>query len=192
MIETRGRIYIETYGCQMNEADTQMLHGLLSEAGWKIAGEPTAADVILINTCAVRQKAEERVVGRVRHLARLKRNRPDLRIAQPGLLDQFAENGVEVGAINFHDGPLPRYAGLNTPAWAIINGEAEHGGLQVLVYPMKRDRFERRFPKHGRICADMAMDAMPSVSKACRNTHCGTNPVTGLVVSAVNGRLFFV
>ncbi len=45
-----------------------------------------------------------------------------------------------------------------------LTGEAEHGGLQIMILPMRREVFEERFPKRGRICADMAMDAQPSVS----------------------------
>jgi tRNA-2-methylthio-N6-dimethylallyladenosine synthase len=82
----RRRVYIETYGCQMNEADSQMLRGLLGEAGWEVTEAPAAADVILINTCAVRQRAEDRVVGRVRHLARLRRARPGMRIGLIGCM----------------------------------------------------------------------------------------------------------
>ena len=84
MIGARPKIYLETYGCQMNEADTQMMLGLLGDAGWEVIDEPAVADVILLNTCAVRERAEERVAGRVRHLARLKRYRPDLRIGLTG------------------------------------------------------------------------------------------------------------
>ena len=79
-------IYLETYGCQMNEADSSMMAGLLVDAGWKIAAEPETADVVLLNTCAVRERAEERVAARVRHLARLKRYRPDLRIGLAGCM----------------------------------------------------------------------------------------------------------
>ena len=66
MNQARPKIYLETYGCQMNEADTQMITGLLAESGWEVIEEPAIADVILLNTCAVRERAEERVEGRVR------------------------------------------------------------------------------------------------------------------------------
>ncbi|MBD3163465.1 MAG: tRNA (N6-isopentenyl adenosine(37)-C2)-methylthiotransferase MiaB [Candidatus Eisenbacteria bacterium] len=84
----RPRIYLETYGCQMNEADTGMMAGLLASSGWERIDRPELADVILLNTCAVRERAEERVAGRVRHLARLKRYRPDLRIGLAGCMAQ--------------------------------------------------------------------------------------------------------
>ena len=62
------RVYLETYGCQMNVADSDLLKGLLSERGYRRAASPEEADVILLNTCAVREKAEERVVARVQQL----------------------------------------------------------------------------------------------------------------------------
>lgn len=67
--------YVETYGCQMNVADTEMVLGMLSGAGYGRTEDPAQADLILINTCAVREKAEERVYGRVGALAHLKRRK---------------------------------------------------------------------------------------------------------------------
>jgi tRNA-2-methylthio-N6-dimethylallyladenosine synthase len=68
-----GAVYLETYGCQMNVADTEMMLGLLERAGYARTEDPAAADLILINTCAVREKAEERVYARASALAAHKR-----------------------------------------------------------------------------------------------------------------------
>jgi len=65
-------VYVETYGCQMNVADTDMMLGLLAQAGYARTGDPADADVILINTCAVRERAVERVRARASILAQLK------------------------------------------------------------------------------------------------------------------------
>jgi tRNA-2-methylthio-N6-dimethylallyladenosine synthase len=67
------RVYIETYGCQMNVADTELMFGILGRNGFERADAPDDADVILVNTCAVRDNAEQRVVGRVGELQRFKR-----------------------------------------------------------------------------------------------------------------------
>ena len=67
------RVYIETYGCQMNVADTELILGLLGRDGYVPAEQPEGADVILVNTCAVRDHAERRVIGRVGELKRYKR-----------------------------------------------------------------------------------------------------------------------
>jgi tRNA-2-methylthio-N6-dimethylallyladenosine synthase len=65
-------VYVETYGCQMNVADTDMVLGLLAQAGYARTDDPAGADVILINTCAVRERAIERVRGRASALAQYK------------------------------------------------------------------------------------------------------------------------
>jgi tRNA-2-methylthio-N6-dimethylallyladenosine synthase len=67
------RIYIETYGCQMNVADSELMFGVLGREGYVRAEQPDEADVMLVNTCAVRDNAEQRVIGRVGELQRHKR-----------------------------------------------------------------------------------------------------------------------
>jgi tRNA-2-methylthio-N6-dimethylallyladenosine synthase len=67
------KLYIETYGCQMNVADSELMFGVLGRAGYERTEEPGEADVMLVNTCAVRDNAEQRVLGRVRELQRFKR-----------------------------------------------------------------------------------------------------------------------
>ena len=65
---TAPRFYIETYGCQMNAADSELMAGVLRREGYEAAAAPEEAAVILVNTCAVREHAEERVFGRVGQL----------------------------------------------------------------------------------------------------------------------------
>ena len=67
------RIYIETYGCQMNVADSELMFGVLGRDGYVRTESPHDADVMLVNTCAVRDNAEQRVIGRVGELQRYKR-----------------------------------------------------------------------------------------------------------------------
>jgi tRNA-2-methylthio-N6-dimethylallyladenosine synthase len=67
------RVYIETYGCQMNVADSELVFGLLGREGYVRTEQPADADVMLVNTCAVRDNAEQRVIGRVGELQRYKR-----------------------------------------------------------------------------------------------------------------------
>ena len=67
------RVYIETYGCQMNVADSELMFGVLGREGYVRADEPGEADVMLVNTCAVRDNAEQRVIGRMGELQRYKR-----------------------------------------------------------------------------------------------------------------------
>src|SRR5262245_62963471 len=67
------RIYIETYGCQMNVSDSELMYGVLGRAGYVRTEDPAEADVMLVNTCAVRDHAEQRVLGRMGELKRYKR-----------------------------------------------------------------------------------------------------------------------
>src|SRR4051794_16331896 len=70
------RVFVETYGCQMNVADSDLIGSVLADAGYATAARADEADVILINTCAVREKAEERVVARAAELGAIKRRKP--------------------------------------------------------------------------------------------------------------------
>ncbi len=70
------RAYVETYGCQMNICDGELMEGILAARGYEIVGTPEEADVVLVNTCAIREHAEQRVLGRVGQLSALKRERP--------------------------------------------------------------------------------------------------------------------
>ena len=67
------RVYIETYGCQMNVADSELMFGVLGREGYVRSDDPQDADVMLVNTCAVRDNAEQRVIGRMGELQRYKR-----------------------------------------------------------------------------------------------------------------------
>jgi len=67
---TSGTVYIETYGCQMNVSDSELMLGTLAAHGYHPVDQPAGADVILVNTCAIRDHAEQRVVGRVGELRR--------------------------------------------------------------------------------------------------------------------------
>jgi tRNA-2-methylthio-N6-dimethylallyladenosine synthase len=84
----RKRAYVETYGCQMNISDGELMEGVLEQQGYDIASAPEDADVILVNTCAIREHAEKRVLGRVGQLYGLKQERPDLVIGVTGCMAQ--------------------------------------------------------------------------------------------------------
>jgi tRNA-2-methylthio-N6-dimethylallyladenosine synthase len=81
-------VYIETYGCQMNVADTELMLGHLGAYGYRRTDAPDEADVILLNTCAIREHAEARVLGRLGELARHKRRRPGVRLGVTGCMAQ--------------------------------------------------------------------------------------------------------
>ncbi len=84
------RFYIETWGCQMNELDTQRMAGQLMQQGMLPTREAAEADLILLNSCSVREKAEQKVYSRLGSYRRFKRNRPGLMIGLCGCVAQEA------------------------------------------------------------------------------------------------------
>jgi tRNA-2-methylthio-N6-dimethylallyladenosine synthase len=82
------RVYVETYGCQMNLADSEIVLGHLGRHGFVEAASAADADIILLNTCAIREHAEERVVGRLTQLLPLKLRDPRLKMGVLGCMAQ--------------------------------------------------------------------------------------------------------
>ena len=78
--------YVDTYGCQQNEADSEKLRGMLSEMGYELTRDEYEADLIIINTCAIRETAENRVLGNVGALIHAKKAKPSQIIALCGCL----------------------------------------------------------------------------------------------------------
>ena len=92
--EQPRRVYIETYGCQMNVADSELMAGILKTEGFAKATDPGSADVILINTCAVRERAEERVLGRAATLNGEKNRRPDVLLGICGCMAEHLRETI--------------------------------------------------------------------------------------------------
>jgi tRNA-2-methylthio-N6-dimethylallyladenosine synthase len=86
------RLFIESYGCQMNVLDSQLIAGRMASDGYEIAGRPEDADVVLFNTCSVREHAEDRALSNAGRLKRLKARRPDLIV---GIVGCMAQNRQE-------------------------------------------------------------------------------------------------
>lgn len=79
-------LYLETYGCQMNQADSELIRGLLAGHGYVAVEQEEQADVVLLNTCAIREKAEERIFGRLGWLKSSKAARPSMTIVVAGCM----------------------------------------------------------------------------------------------------------
>jgi tRNA-2-methylthio-N6-dimethylallyladenosine synthase len=91
-------VYIETYGCQMNVADTELIVGTLATHGYARVQAPEDADVILLNTCAIREHAEARVLGRLGDLGRHKARRPSVRLGVTGCMAQHLRDKLRDAA----------------------------------------------------------------------------------------------
>ena len=89
---SKRKVFLETYGCQMNFADSELVGGVLRRHGYEKTEDPADADVLLLNTCAIREHAEDRVLGRLSELLRYKYARPSVRL---GLLGCMASHQRE-------------------------------------------------------------------------------------------------
>jgi len=88
------KFYIETYGCQMNEADSELVIGLLRGANYQPTAIPEEADLILINSCSVRENAEKRAIARLTQFKSLKKKKPELLLGLIGCVAQRAHDEI--------------------------------------------------------------------------------------------------
>jgi tRNA-2-methylthio-N6-dimethylallyladenosine synthase len=89
-----AKLHLITYGCQMNEYDSERVAGLLKARDYELTDDAAAADVILLNTCAIREKAEDKVFSKLGELKRLKADRPGLVIGVMGCMAQLQTANV--------------------------------------------------------------------------------------------------
>ena len=82
------KFFVHTYGCQMNEHDSERIAGLLAADGYEAAASEADADVLVLNTCCIRENADNRLYGKLGHLKAAKQARPDLQIVVGGCLAQ--------------------------------------------------------------------------------------------------------
>lgn len=80
------KLYIETYGCQMNAGDSEVVLSILQGDGFRYTEDPAGADVILINTCSIRDNAEQRIWGRLRELRQYKKKNKGLLVGVIGCM----------------------------------------------------------------------------------------------------------
>ncbi|MCV7081488.1 tRNA (N6-isopentenyl adenosine(37)-C2)-methylthiotransferase MiaB, partial [Mycolicibacterium insubricum] len=115
---------VRTYGCQMNVHDSERLAGLLEDAGYRRAAEGADADVVVFNTCAVRENADNKLYGNLSHLAPRKQADPNMQIAVGGCLAQ-----------------KDRAAVLRRAPWVdVVFGTHNIGSLPVLLDRARHNR----------------------------------------------------
>ena len=109
-----NRVYIKTYGCQMNERDSEAVAAMLRAKGYAIVDNEFDADVVLLNTCSVRDQAEQKAIGKAGHLGKRKRKDPNFLIGIMGcmaqnrgdaLVDSLPDLDLIVGTQKFHRVP---------------------------------------------------------------------------------------
>ncbi len=112
--ETKKKVVSFAYGCQMSERDNETLTELSVQAGYERANDLNEADLVIVNTCCVRESAENKILGKIGELKNLKKSRPHLKIAvtgcmvqQPGALERLQKRAPHVdiwaGTFSIHD-----------------------------------------------------------------------------------------
>lgn len=141
------KIYIETYGCQMNVADSEVVVSILNESGYEKTDDIQSADVILVNTCSIRENAEQRVWGRLDVFRQIKKKNPRLTIGVIGCMAERLKEKLieEEKAVDIVVGPdayreLPRLlenAGTGQKAVNVILSREE---TYADISPVRLDR----------------------------------------------------
>lgn len=118
------KVYIETYGCQMNVSDSELMSGILTQAGHTTVNDIETADVILLNTCAIRENAETKVINRLEHLNHRKRRDPNLIIGVCGCMAQHLRQKLIDAApyVDIMMGP-DAYRDLPMALNAVVSGD---------------------------------------------------------------------
>ncbi|HNR42599.1 MAG TPA: tRNA (N6-isopentenyl adenosine(37)-C2)-methylthiotransferase MiaB [Bacteroidales bacterium] len=124
-------LYIETYGCQMNVSDSEVVASILSGHGYATTGNIDEADLVLINTCSIRENAEARIWARLRDLRRLKRKNPGVLIGLIGCMaERLKEQVIEKERlVDMVIGP-DAYRSLPS---LVAGAEAGHKAINVLL-----------------------------------------------------------
>ena len=165
---------VRTYGCQMNVHDSERLAGLLESAGYRRAPDGADADVVVFNTCAVRENADNKLYGNISHLAPRKQANPDMQIAVGGCLAQKDRDSV-----------------LARAPWVdVVFGTHNVGSLPVLLERARHNHTAqveiteglREFPSALPAARESAYAAWVSISVGCNNT------CTFCIVPSLRGR----
>ncbi|WP_372238556.1 tRNA (N6-isopentenyl adenosine(37)-C2)-methylthiotransferase MiaB [Mycolicibacterium hippocampi] len=174
-LDRRARTYqVRTYGCQMNVHDSERLSGLLEAAGYQRADEGADADVVVFNTCAVRENADNKLYGNLSHLAPRKHAEPDMQIAVGGCLAQKDRETV-----------------LRKAPWVdVVFGTHNIGSLPALLDRARHNRVAQveiaealqEFPSALPASRESSYAAWVSISVGCNNT------CTFCIVPALRGK----
>ncbi|MCG7610209.1 tRNA (N6-isopentenyl adenosine(37)-C2)-methylthiotransferase MiaB [Mycobacterium sp. CnD-18-1] len=153
---------VRTYGCQMNVHDSERLSGLLEDAGYRRAPDGSDADIVVFNTCAVRENADNKLYGNLSHLAPRKQSDPNMQIAVGGCLAQKDRDSV-----------------LRRAPWVdVVFGTHNIGSLPVLLERARHNRTAQveivealqEFPSTLPATRESAYAAWVSISVGCNNT----------------------
>jgi len=174
-----GRTFaIRTFGCQMNEHDSERLAGLLEEAGYVAAPGEDDADVLVLNTCCIRENADNRLYGHLGHLAARKAARPGMQIAVGGCLAQKDGEAVRRRAPQV-DVVFGTHNLAHLPA---LLGRARAAGPVTEIVDVAPLDEEERFPSALPVRRELGHAAWVTIQVGCDNS------CAFCIVPAVRGR----
>lgn len=141
------RLFIETYGCQMNAGDSEIVVSIMQDNGYRYTEDVNEADIILINTCSIRDNAEQRIWGRLSAMRQLKKRKPSLIVGVIGcmaerLKEQLIEKGTGVDIVAGPDSyrSLPELARTAEDGSKGINVELSKEETYAEIAPVRLDR----------------------------------------------------
>lgn len=141
------KLFIETYGCQMNAGDSEIVVSIMQQEGYRYTENIDEADIILINTCSIRDNAEQRIWGRLSAMRQLKRRKPSLIVGVIGcmaerLKEQLIEKGTGVDIVAGPDSyrSLPELVRTAEDGTKGINVELSKEETYAEIAPVRLDR----------------------------------------------------
>lgn len=168
-----SKLYIETYGCQMNAGDSEIVLSILQDEGYRYTERVEEADVILLNTCSIRDNAEQRIRSRLRELGPFKRKKPGIRIGILGCMAERLKERLLEG-----DSPVDVVGGTGRlPRPAPPPPQARDGARSVNVLLSQEETYAEispvRLDRNG-------VSAFVSIMRGCNNmcSYCVV-PYTG-------------
>ncbi len=140
------KIYIETYGCQMNVVDSEVIFAIMAKEGYKRTESMDEADVILANTCSVRDNAEQRIWGRIELFHKQKERRPEVVVGIVGCMaERLKDKLTETGKVDLVAGPdsyrtIPELIRNIAPEKPQINVLLSHEETYADIVPVRTDK----------------------------------------------------
>ncbi|MFT3740323.1 MAG: tRNA (N6-isopentenyl adenosine(37)-C2)-methylthiotransferase MiaB [Breznakibacter sp.] len=165
LITSEKKLFIETYGCQMNVADSEVVASVMEMDGYQITENHLEADAIFINTCSIRDNAEQRVLGRLAEFSSLKKKKPSLIIGIIGCMaERVQEKLFEQGA-SIVAGPD---AYLDLPS---LMGMAEQGEKAININLSAEETYRNVMPAR---LGNNRISGFVSIMRGCNNfcTYC--------------------
>ena len=142
----KGKVYIETYGCQMNVNDSEVMLSILQDAGYSRTEEIGEADVIIANTCSIRDNAEQRIWGRIDQFRLQKKKRENVIIGITGCMaERLKDKLLDSHVVDLVAGPdsyrdLPRMLNAVTPDNPQMNVLLSHEETYADIIPVRMDK----------------------------------------------------